>query len=84
MDGIQTVGEYSYVRVQPGDEESLKQAVRQIGPVVAMFQVEPEFLLYSDGIYGGSKECSSSTIDHSLLIVGFGTDPKTKEDFWIV
>lgn len=35
------------------------------------------------GIYY-EPECSSQDIDHGVLVVGYGTDPKTKKDFWLV
>lgn len=29
MEGIQILGDYGYMRIEPGDEESLRKAVRQ-------------------------------------------------------
>ena len=64
----------------------MKQAVRQRGPVTVMFQVMPDFLSYSDGIYQGSSACvvGSTTINHALLVIGFGTDSTTGQDYWLV
>lgn len=44
-----------------------------------MFNVDPAFLLYSDGIYA----CGApSTITHALLVMGFGAEEGV--DYWLV
>jgi len=49
-----------------------------MGPVTSMFTVTPDFFSYYDGIYTGpASGCSPGspqTINHALLIIGFGTD----------
>lgn len=45
-----------------------------------MFDVDPDFLFYSDGIYSCSG--SSSTIAHALLVMGFGNEQGV--DYWLV
>lgn len=86
MDGIQIVGATGYERVQANDEAQLKQAVRQKGPTSVMFQVNNDFLSYSDGVYQASDVCliGANTITHALLVVGFGTDLATGLDYWLV
>ena len=84
MDGIQTMGVYGYERVKSNDEIELLRAVRLQGPITVMFQVSADFISYKGGIYEGSPAClSKDAITHSLLIVGYDTDPATNEDYWI-
>ena len=51
-----------------------------------MFSVQPDFLSYSDGVYQGGASCvpGPDTISHALLVIGFGTDGATGQDFWVV
>lgn len=67
-----------------GDEEALKRAVIRFGPIAIDMNITPlTFTFYSEGIYDDS-ECDGTTINHSLLVVGYGTDEKTGLDFWIL
>jgi hypothetical protein len=56
MDGIQILGNTGYKRIDNiSNEDSIKQAVRQIGPVTVTFSVNNDFLLYIDGVYQGNS-----------------------------
>lgn len=68
-----------------GDEEKLKQVVAKFGPVaVAIDASSIWFQLYHKGVYY-NKHCKNKPdeLDHGVLVVGYGTDPK-KGDYWIV
>lgn len=68
-----------------GDEEELKAVVANFGPVaIAIDASARDFTYYETGIYYSDK-CSRSSLDvnHSLLLVGYGTGPSTG-DYWIV
>ncbi|CAD7088623.1 unnamed protein product [Hermetia illucens] len=69
----------------PPDEHYLKQLVGYFGPMVVAIEVGKDFINYSEGIFF-SDDCkkSSSAINHAVLVVGYGTDKKTGQDFWIV
>ena len=84
MDGVQILEGVGYERISTSDEEKLKQAVRQVGPVSVMFQVMTDFVSYSDGIYSAGAQCTpaGNTINHALLVIGFGTDNNV--DYWLV
>jgi len=67
-----------------GDEARLQEVVATIGPVaVAIDASQPSFQQYSDGIYNETA-CSSSQLDHAVLVVGYGTQQSTNIDFWLV
>ena len=85
MDGIQLLGITGYRHIPTNDEEQLKRAVRQMGPVTVMFKITPNFFSYRDGVYQGSANCESdsNTINHALLVIGFGTD-NSGVDYWLV
>jgi hypothetical protein len=74
MDGIQLAGDMGYELTPANDEDQLKRALRQKGPVSAWFAVTPDFFSYRDGIYRAPSSCLQSGSRHSLLIVGFGSD----------
>ena len=57
MDGIQLLGTTGYRHIPTNDEEQLKRAVRQMGPVTVMFKITPNFFSYRDGVYQGSANC---------------------------
>ncbi|XP_055327890.1 procathepsin L-like [Paramacrobiotus metropolitanus] len=64
-------------------EKQLKVAVASIGPIAsAMDSSQPSFMTYAGGVYN-EPNCSSTNLDHAVLIVGYGTDP-TAGDYWIV
>jgi len=64
-------------------EAALQQAVATMGPIsVAIDAGHPSFQNYKQGVYYESL-CSSTNIDHGVLVVGYGTDP-TYGDYWLV
>ena len=77
------VGDYGFDQVTPQDEEQLKRALVQKGPITVAFSISNEFFSYRDGIYTGSSQCGNTGMNHALLVVGYGTD-SNGVDFWIV
>lgn len=68
-----------------GNEEKLKEMVAKFGPVtVGIDASDPFFQLYKKGVYVSSF-CKNTpqSLDHAVLVVGYGTDPKAG-DYWIV
>jgi len=73
------------VNLTVGDEESLKYYVATTGPVSIAYQVAQDFRDYKSGVYT-STICQSGPMDvnHAVLVVGYGTDPASKLDYWLV
>lgn len=72
------------VDLPEGDEDALLEALATVGPVsIAIDASHESFQFYSHGVYD-EPECSSDELDHGVLLVGYGTDPKTKKDYWLV
>jgi len=68
----------SYVDVSRGSESGLMNAVGSVGPVsVAIDASHRSFQLYNSGIYN-ERACSSSRLDHGVLVVGYG------DGYWLV
>lgn len=62
----------------------MKQAVATIGPVsIAIDASHESFQFYSSGVYY-EQECDSQNLDHGVLVVGYGTDSETNQDYWLV
>lgn len=71
-----------FVDIPEGREDKLKKAVASVGPVsIAIDASHESFQFYSKGVYY-DKDCSSTDLDHGVLIVGYGTEDG--QDFWLV
>ncbi|XP_078698624.1 cathepsin L-like peptidase [Branchiostoma floridae x Branchiostoma belcheri] len=72
----------SFTDVTSGDEDALKQATFSIGPIsVGIDASHQSFQFYSSGVYN-EFECSSTKLDHGVLVVGYGT--YHSKDYWLV
>ncbi|XP_037709997.1 procathepsin L isoform X2 [Drosophila subpulchrella] len=64
------------------DEQAIQAAVTHIGPVAISINATPKtFQLYSDGIYDDAL-CSSASVNHAMLVVGFGKDYWILKNWW--
>ncbi|CAG2253260.1 CTSL [Mytilus edulis] len=70
-----------YTGIRNGDENQLKQAVAAVGPVSACIYVDKNFMLYKRGVFN-NPTCISYTINHAILVVGYGT--QSNDDYWLV
>jgi len=71
-----------FVDIKEMDEDALKAAVATIGPVSAAIDANyMQFMYYHQGIYDNSQ-CSSTKLDHAVLVVGYGTSEEG--DYWLV
>ncbi|XP_073682559.1 procathepsin L-like [Garra rufa] len=71
-----------YVDIPSEDESALQEAVATIGPIsVGIDALHDNFKHYESGIYD-EPACSSSDINHGVLVVGYGS--LSGKDYWIV
>ncbi|XP_045481479.1 procathepsin L-like isoform X1 [Harmonia axyridis] len=64
------------------DERALEAAIAKIGPVAASINASPHtFQLYHKGVYDDIS-CSSNTVNHAMLIVGYTKDAWILKNWW--
>ena len=69
-------------QITPDNTEQLLNAV-SYGPVSVAIEADKHaFQFYSRGVFH-STSCGSD-LDHGVLIVGYGTDPESGLDYWII
>ena len=72
---------HGFQNVQSGNETALLNEL-QIGPVSSAIEADQSsFQFYSGGVFDG--DCGTS-LDHGVLLVGYGTDSVSGLDYWIV
>eukprot|EP01099_Mayorella_cantabrigiensis_P005873 TRINITY_DN4786_c0_g1_i1.p1 TRINITY_DN4786_c0_g1~~TRINITY_DN4786_c0_g1_i1.p1 ORF type:complete len:289 (-),score=71.26 TRINITY_DN4786_c0_g1_i1:84-848(-) len=74
-----------YYNVTSGDETALKEAVSLQPVTVAIDASQLSFRFYSEGVYY-EKDCKNDeeSLDHVVLVVGYGVQDQTEEHYWIV
>ncbi|XP_061110267.1 procathepsin L-like [Conger conger] len=71
-----------YKVLQHRSETELQTAVANVGPISVGINARlPTFMGYRGGVYSDPR-CSSKTINHAVLVIGYGTD--RGQDFWLV
>jgi len=81
---------YSYVGGYYGacSEEAMKEALVTGGPMSVSFEVYGDFMMYKKGVYHHTHLLQNfhpfELTNHAVLLVGYGTDSTTGEDFWTI
>jgi len=71
-----------HVTLAQGDEANLAVASAQVGPIsICIDASHSSFQRYSSGVYY-EPACSSTALDHAVLLVGYGTE--RGQDYWLV
>jgi len=70
-----------FTNLPSGDEGALQQAVANIGPISAAIDAST-LQYYRSGVYSSSR-CSSTNLDHAVLVVGYGTS-SSGQAYWLV
>lgn len=72
------------MKVQPGNDQALLNAVATVGPVSVGIDASPDtFMFYRGGIYSDPR-CDRNRLNHAVLVVGYGKDNWSGQDYWIV
>ena len=78
----EVVNDTGHVDVTAGSESALLAAAAAVGPIsVAIDASHLSFHNYLRGVYD-EPECSSTELDHGVLLVGYGTEGGV--DYWLV
>ncbi len=79
---IRIVNISGHMDITKYSEQDLQIAVAGVGPIsIAIDATHQSFQLYRSGVYY-EPTCSSTQLDHAVLVVGYGT--LNGEDYWLV
>ena len=75
-----------YAFTPPGDDETLMEAVASRGPLqVSIDAAAHGFRYYASGVYDEPTcHADEDNLDHSVTLVGYGTDEETGIDWWLI
>lgn len=71
-----------YTKLEENNYEQLMYAVATVGPIAVSVDAS-NWHSYSSGIYNGCNQ-SSPDINHAVVLVGYGTDYISGQDYWLV
>ena len=75
---------HGYVKLPANNYTALMHTVATFGPVIVNVAAQG-WRSYESGVYAPTGHSSKQTdIDHVVLLMGYGTDDVTGEDYWLV
>lgn len=75
-----------YVELEKNNYLALMNAVARMGPVAVSVTAIP-WRFYAGGVFSmpfNTSDTKSTDVNHLVVLDGYGTDPVTKEDYWLV
>jgi C1A family cysteine protease len=91
-----TIGHFGYIGgsyAKGCNEEMMMEELHKNGPFVISIEPDYDFMFYKEGIFTsteseswkvkGEAKPEWSKVDHSVLLVGWGVDEKTKVKYWL-
>jgi C1A family cysteine protease len=73
----------NFVDLPSGDDATLMSALAANGPIPTTIAVGEPFMSYVSGIINSVTACEDS-VNHAVLLVGYGTDSATGQTYWKV
>lgn len=68
-----------------GNENMMKELVAQYGPLTSVISVTSYFQLYKSGVfYDTTCNSNCASVNHAVVIVGYGRNTTSNMDYWIV
>jgi cathepsin L len=71
-----------YTKLEENNYEQLMYAVATVGPIAVSVDAS-SWQSYSSGIFNGCNQ-SNPDINHAVVLVGYGTDYSSGQDYWLV
>jgi len=79
-----SVGIDGWTQLEVNSYKAVMNAVAKVGPVAVAVAADT-WGLYEKGVWGNAPEqANASTVNHAVLLVGYGTDEDTGEKYWKV
>jgi len=72
----------NYIKIPANKYEPLLDHVANIGPIAVSVDAS-SWQFYEEGVFNGCNQVNPD-IDHSVQLVGYGTDDKSGTDYWLV
>lgn len=73
-----------FKEVPPRDDKALMEALYQHGPLAISIDAEAEtFKFYSEGVFSGECKSDPDSLNHAVLLVGYGTSAQG-EKYWLI
>ena len=73
----------SYKLLPSNNEETLEEFVEKTPLTVNICASYASFIYYKSGVYD-DHNCCQKGVDHAVLLVGYGRDKHSGEDYWIL
>ena len=73
---------HDVIKIPEGNTKYLYDSILSVGPISVAIDAEEDFQSYKTGIFE-SYMCSNTSLDHAVLVVGYGITSKNKKYYII-